>query len=181
MFKISGPQQHYLLALARHAIASQLGVTPAEPEPPAEQFTDTCGAFVTLRVGGQLRGCIGTMSSEEPLPRLIRDMAQSSAFRDPRFPPVTAAELSSIEIELSLLSPLVRVRDVSEIEPGTHGIYLVKGRRSGVLLPQVASEHGWDRTTFLEQTARKAGLPSRSYLDADVALYVFSAVICSET
>ena len=180
MFTISEPQQRYLLAVARKAIATGLGVSAPEPEPPSEHIAITCGAFVTLRQNGDLRGCIGTMSSDRPLPEVIEDMATSSAFHDPRFAPVTAGELPSITIELSLLSPLVRVESLSEITPGEHGIYLKKGPRSGVLLPQVAIEHRWDRTTFLENTCRKAGLRPNAYGDPDVALYVFSAVICIE-
>ncbi len=178
--KLSTEQQAYLLRTARYAIESEFDASRQEPPPPAEPIDFRCGAFVTLRSRGDLRGCIGTMSSDRPLPDLIRDMARSSAFRDPRFPPLRRDELSSVKIELSLLSPLVRINDLSEIVPGEHGIYLVCGPRSGVLLPQVAVEHGWDRTTFLEQTCLKAGLPRDAYRDADVAIHVFSAVVCSE-
>jgi len=107
-------------------------------------------------------------------------MAQAAAFNDPRFPPVREDELKSLDIEISALTPLKQIHDVGEIEVGRHGIYIVKGLRSGLLLPQVASEYKWDRTTFLEETCRKAGLRDDAWKDPDAQIFIFSAQVFSE-
>lgn len=104
-------------------------------------------------------------------------MAVAAAFEDPRFRPVTAAEMKDLEMEISVLSPLARIEDPEKIAVGTHGIYLRKGGRSGLLLPQVATEYGWDRKTFLQQTCRKAGLPEDAWQDEDIEIYIYSAEI----
>ena len=121
------------------------------------------GAFVTITIGGELRGCIGTFREDTPLFRTVAQMAVAAASEDPRFPPLTAAELPKIHVEISALTPMKPVADVREIEVGRHGLYITRGFNSGVLLPQVATEYGWDRTTFLEQTCRKAGLPKNAW------------------
>jgi AmmeMemoRadiSam system protein B/AmmeMemoRadiSam system protein A len=136
------------------------------------------GAFVTINEEGLLRGCIGTFTSEQPLYKTIIDMAISSSSSDPRFPPVAKDELDRLEVEISVLSPLRKIDDVNEIKVGKHGIYIIKGFNRGVLLPQVATEYGWDRTTFLEQTCRKAGLPKDSW-KGDADIYIFSAQVFS--
>jgi AmmeMemoRadiSam system protein A len=178
--KLSADSCGDLIAIARRAIGLELdAATPPDP-PPEQGPSPSCGAFVTLRIGGALRGCIGTMSSTAPLRDLIADMARSSAFSDPRFPPLTAAEFRQVEIEISLLSPLEPVASPEDIVPGVHGV-LIRGRgRSGVLLPQVATEYGWDRRTLLEQVCRKAGLAKEAYLESQVELLRFTAVLCSE-
>jgi len=135
------------------------------------------GAFVTLHKKGQLRGCIGYLEGRGPLHRTVEEMAEAAAFRDPRFPPVTERELSELDIEISVLTPLKKVTDVNEIEVGKHGIYIKKGWYSGLLLPQVATEYGWDRKTFLEHTCLKAGLPSNAWKEKDTEIYIFSADI----
>ena len=119
-----------------------------------------CGAFVTLKKKGALRGCIGHIVGHYPLAETISRMAVAAAFQDPRFPPVTRAEWPTIDMEISVMTPLKEITDTAAIEVGRHGIYIQKGDRSGLLLPQVATEYGWDRLTFLEQTCRKAGLRS---------------------
>jgi AmmeMemoRadiSam system protein A len=106
-------------------------------------------------------------------------MAGAAAFEDPRFPPVTAEELPELDLEVSVLSPLREVKELSEIEVGKHGLYISMGGFSGLLLPQVATENDWDRTTFLEQTCLKAGLPPETYKEKEVKLYLFSAEIFS--
>jgi AmmeMemoRadiSam system protein B/AmmeMemoRadiSam system protein A len=135
------------------------------------------GAFVTINKKGQLRGCIGYIEGHGPLHKTIEEMAEAAAFRDPRFPPVREKELPELEIEISVLTPLRRITDVNEIEVGKHGIYIKKGWFSGLLLPQVATEYGWDRQTFLEHTCQKAGLPSSAWRDKDTEIYIFSADI----
>jgi AmmeMemoRadiSam system protein B/AmmeMemoRadiSam system protein A len=135
------------------------------------------GAFVTIEKKGQLRGCIGYIEGRGPLHRTIEEMAEAAAFRDPRFTPVTERELPDLDIEISVLTPLKKITDVNEIEVGKHGIYMKKGWNSGLLLPQVATEYGWDRQTFLEHTCQKAGLPSNAWKDKNTEIYIFSADI----
>ena len=135
------------------------------------------GAFVTINKGGQLRGCIGYIEGHGPLYQTIEKMAEAAAFQDPRFNPVTERELSDLEIEISVLTPLKKIIDVNEIEVGKHGIYIKKGWYSGLLLPQVATEYGWDRKTFLDHTCQKAGLPLNAWKDKDTEIYIFSADI----
>ncbi len=135
------------------------------------------GAFVTIHKKGQLRGCIGYIEGHGPLHKTIEEMAEAAAFRDPRFTPVKEKELSELELEISVLTPLKKITDVNEIEVGKHGIYIKKGWSSGLLLPQVATEYGWDRQTFLEHTCQKAGLPSNAWKDKSTEIYIFSADI----
>jgi len=138
------------------------------------------GAFVTIKKHGQLRGCIGYIEAIKPLSTTVVEMAQAAAFRDPRFPAVTKEELQDLSFEISALTPLKRISDVNEIEVGKHGIYMVKGLRSGLLLPQVAIEYNWDRLTFIEQTCYKAGLASGAWKDKETKVYIFSADVFGE-
>ncbi len=135
------------------------------------------GAFVTINKRGQLRGCIGYIEGRGPLHKTVQEMAEAAAFRDPRFSPVKEGELLELDIEISVLTPLKRITDINEIEVGKHGIYIKKGRFSGLLLPQVATEYGWDRKTFLEHTCQKAGLPTSAWKDKDTEISIFSADI----
>jgi AmmeMemoRadiSam system protein B/AmmeMemoRadiSam system protein A len=135
------------------------------------------GAFVTLKKHGQLRGCIGCIKDIKPLYKIVGEMAAAAAFHDPRFNPVTEAEFSDLEIEISVLTPPRRIKDVEEIEVGKHGLLMKKGVYSGLLLPQVATEYGWDRKTFLERTCLKAGLPKDAWKDKDTVIYIFSAEV----
>jgi AmmeMemoRadiSam system protein B/AmmeMemoRadiSam system protein A len=135
------------------------------------------GAFVTLHKRGQLRGCIGYIEGHGPLHQTIEEMAEAAAFKDPRFTPVREKELPELDIEISVLTPLRRIKDVNEIQVGKHGIYIKKGWFSGLLLPQVATEYAWDRLTFLEHTCQKAGLPSNAWKEKDTEIYIFSADI----
>ena len=138
------------------------------------------GAFVTLHKHGGLRGCIGNIHGNRPLYIIVREMASAAAFDDPRFPPVTEKELKDLDIEISALTPLRIIEDLGEIEVGKHGIYIEKGYHSGLLLPQVATEHRWNRNIFLEQTCYKAGLPKNAWKDKDTRIHIFSADIFSE-
>ena len=135
------------------------------------------GAFVTVTKAGQLRGCIGYVQPYKPLYQTVEEMAAQAAFHDPRFNPVTKAELPDLEIEISILTPMKRIKDIEEIEVGKHGILMEKGPYSGLLLPQVATEYGWDRKTFLEHTCLKAGLAKDAWKDEDVVISIFSADI----
>ena len=111
----------------------------------SERLKEPRGAFVTLTMGGHLRGCIGALVGTMPLHEMVQKMAIQAATRDPRFPPVSARELPFLEIEISVLGPLTPIQRVEDIVVGTHGLFLIHGNHSGVLLPQVASEYGWDR------------------------------------
>ncbi len=137
------------------------------------------GAFVTLKEDGMLRGCIGHIIGDMPLCEVVAEMAIQSAVGDPRFPALTLEELPKVEIEISVLSPLKKVEDINEIKIGKHGLLLRKGFYSGLLLPQVPVEYGWDRLTFLRQLAVKAGLPPDQWQGAE--LYSFTAEVFSES
>jgi AmmeMemoRadiSam system protein B/AmmeMemoRadiSam system protein A len=134
------------------------------------------GAFVTIKEHGHLRGCIGYMEAIKPLYITIQEMAEAAALRDPRFPPVTKEELDKLELEISVLTPLRKIKDINEIEIGKHGILLKKGYHQGVFLPQVATEQGWDRITFLEEVCHKAGIYDKNcWKDKDAEIYIYSA------
>ncbi len=170
-----------LLRIARNAISLRVGRTvEAVPDADRSRFESKCGAFVSIHKKGTLRGCIGTFTADAPLHRTIEEMAVSASARDPRFPSVKADELEAIDIEISVLSPLKKIDDVSEIEVGRHGIYIVRGINRGVLLPQVATKCGWDRETFLKQTCLKAGLSEKSWNRPDTEIYTFTAEIFGE-
>ncbi len=169
-----------LLQIARAAIAARLGEPAREAAEPTGALLVPCGAFVTLRKAESLRGCIGYISAAKPLAVTVRDVAVCSAFEDPRFPPAQRSELPQISIEISVLSPLRRITDPGEVTVGVHGLLLKRGFRSGLLLPQVATEQGWDRETFLAHTCRKAGLPMDAWKSPDVCLEVFSAIVFGE-
>jgi len=170
-----------LLQIARNSISRQVGRTvESGPDMDRTKLESMCGAFVSIHKKGALRGCIGTFTAEGPLHQTVEEMAISASSRDPRFPSVKADELDAIDIEISVLSPLKRIDDVSEIEVGRHGIYIVRGFHRGVLLPQVATKYDWDRETFLKQTCLKAGLPEESWKRPDTEIYTFTADIFGE-
>ncbi len=171
-------EKRALLNIARDAIKAKLMGQPYEP-PHIESLSAVKGAFVTLKIHGNLRGCIGQIRGYQPLYQTIADMAVGAAFEDPRFPPLTKEEFEQLEYEISILSPLERVHDISEIEIGRDGLMIKLDLHSGLLLPQVATEHGWDVIEFLEQTCLKAGLPKNSYKDKNAEIYKFSAEIFS--
>ena len=153
------PDRRLLLQLARGAVAAHVGGARA-PSPPRDGvFARACGAFVTLHIEGDLRGCIGHIEATDLLGDVILRCAVAACSSDPRFPPVTAAELARLDIELSLLGPLEPVGSIDEIEIGRHGLVVEQHWRRGLLLPQVATEWRWDRETFLVETCVKAGLP----------------------
>ncbi|MBP7632702.1 AmmeMemoRadiSam system protein B [Candidatus Ozemobacteraceae bacterium] len=131
------------------------------------RFAEKCGVFVTLKIDGDLRGCIGLIEGRAPLSQGIQDMAIAAATEDPRFPVVEPGELAKIDIEISVLSPMIPVSDLAQIQVGRDGLLLRKYPGSGLLLPQVPTEYGWDRDTFLNHLCLKAGLPPGSHLGAD--------------
>lgn len=169
------------LYLARRTLHNflrkQKDAPPYEPVQP--ELKEKRGAFVTLKALDELRGCIGYLEAIQPLWETIQECAISAASRDPRFPPVTPAELPGIGIEISVLSPLREIQDTGEIEVGRHGIFITRGFNRGVLLPQVATEYGWDREQFLAHTCRKAGLPMDAW-HKRCKIEIFSADVFSE-
>ncbi len=174
-----------LLDIARGAVERHLSTALAPLAPAPDDLTPGLssprGAFVTLHMDGNLRGCIGTFASDKPLCETISEMAISAATGDPRFPPVTRGEFSSsVHIEISALTPLKKIENTDEIEVGRHGIYMKCGVSRGVLLPQVATENGFDREAFLEQTCIKAGLDAQRWKREGINIYIFEAEIFSE-
>ena len=175
-------QRKRLLEIARSSIETylrtgkKLEVQESDPVLSAQM-----GAFVTLQEHGQLRGCIGNMVGVRELYLTVRDMAVEAAVGDPRFSPVSLPEVGSLEIEISVLSPMERVDSVDKITMGVHGVMVRKGFRSGVFLPQVAVETGWTKEEFLNNLcAHKAGLPSDAWKDKATEIYIYTAEVFSE-
>ena len=178
---LSRKEQEILLSITRKALEEYVrnGIMP--PTDVREmKLLEKRGAFVTLTKNGSLRGCIGYIQPVAPLYKAVSDMAIAASTRDPRFPPVTQGELKDIHIEISVLSPLKLIVDTNEIEVGRHGLYMTRGNNSGLLLPQVATQQGWNREDFLRQTCLKAGLPVQAWKDKGTQIYTFSAQIFSE-
>ncbi len=175
---LTDEEKSFCKALIRYTIADGLGLAQGpKPVLESETLNMELGAFVTLKLGGRLRGCIGNVVGNGPLVATIERMAQAAAFEDPRFAPVTAAEFPELEIEVSVMGPLTPCPDPELIEIGRHGLYIRKSMHSGLLLPQVATEWGWDRETFLDQTCVKAGLPKGSWRKSKTEIWWFEAVI----
>ncbi len=173
---LSADEKALLHKIARENIEAKLlgKKTPSLDNLPTN-LKENHGAFVTLNKHGQLRGCIGRLVADRPLGEVVADMALAAAFQDPRFRPLTADELKDLEIEISVLTPFKRIGSVEEIQVGKHGILMRNGGASGLLLPQVATDYGWDRTAFLEHTCQKAGLPKDAWKDKSTEIYIFSA------
>ncbi|MBW1644867.1 MAG: AmmeMemoRadiSam system protein A [Deltaproteobacteria bacterium] len=176
---LTAAEKEYLRQLAWAAIAKKLGRKVAEPRPPAAapHLDEERGAFVTLKKGGALRGCIGHIQGDRPLAATIREMALAAAFQDPRFPPLRPEELDGLELEISVLTPLRLIDDPAEIQVGVHGIYLQCQGYAGLLLPQVATEYGWSREEFLNHTCMKAGLAPGCWRLSGARIYIFAADI----
>ena len=147
----------------------------------SETLREKRGAFVTLKKQGHLRGCIGYIKPVKALGETVQEMAIAAAFHDPRFPSLTPDEVRDLTFEISVLSPLKRIKDINEIEVGKHGLYVVRAYKSGLLLPQVAVEYEWDRETFLKETCYKAGLPPQAWMDKETEIYIFSADYFGDT
>jgi hypothetical protein len=173
----------YMLSLARQSIKHYLTkgeILKTEP-PQSPILLEDRAVFVTLYKNGELRGCVGQIIPQQPLYQAIIDMAVASAFQDYRFYPLRKEELDNITIEISVLTPLKRVENIDEIKLGRDGVFIKKGSRSGVFLPQVAEETGWDKKTFLENLcSQKAFLPKDAYLNPDTEIYIFQVEEFSE-
>jgi AmmeMemoRadiSam system protein B/AmmeMemoRadiSam system protein A len=169
-----------LLALARDTLTQFLRSNTVPPFSTTDPgLLQERGAFVTLKEKGELRGCIGEMISHKPLYLTIQATSVKAALADPRFPPVKAEELSEITLEISVLGPMEPINDVSQIQVGTHGLFIVKGQNQGVFLPQVPVEQGWDRNRYLEELCGKAGLPEGCWRE-NAKLYAFTAEVFGE-
>ena len=173
---LADQQKQELLKLARRTVVEYVKHRKA-PEPAMNdpRLLANGATFVTINRMHQLRGCIGNIQPVMPLYRSVIRNAVAASSQDPRFPPMTADEVSDMEIEVTVLSPLEPLSDIGDVSIGTHGLYIVKDGHSGILLPQVATEYGWDARTFREQVCVKAGLPKDAWKDAQ--LYRFSADI----
>jgi len=176
-FSLTQEEKDYLKNLVRKSLEEKLSSDVQIPEPPTSKMYEQYGAFVTLKINGQLRGCIGHLVGDQPVCETVKLMAKQAGFQDPRFPPLSKQELEQVEIEISILSPITECPDLEKIEPGRHGLVVQRGMHSGLLLPQVATEQGWDRETFLNQTCLKAGLPPDSWKSKKVQVYWFEAEV----
>ena len=178
---LKSKEKKILLDIAHKAIVAVVREEDTTPEPREEKALNTrSGCFVTIKLNEELRGCIGNFQSDLPLFKEVAEMASASACKDPRFYPLQEDEINNISIDISVLSSLEKIDTIDSIEIGTHGIYLEKGYYRGVLLPQVATEHNWDRETFLKQTCIKAGLPTDSWEAEETDIYIFSAEVFSD-
>jgi len=182
---LSCEDRNVLIQIARETILARFQKRdPAYPPiPPA--LRRRAGAFVTLHeqqgTAFCLRGCIGYLGEAFQLADAVKRAALGSAFHDHRFPPLTAPEFERVRVEISVLGTFRRVENCEQIVPGLHGLLIRKGGTSGLLLPQVATEFGWNREELLEHLCRKAGLSDRAYLDRDAEIESFTAVVFGES
>ena len=172
--RLTDVERSALLGIAHAAVRHHLGAGRAPELPDEGTLAERRGAFVTLTVGGELRGCVGTFAPAESLARTVARMAVSAAAQDPRFAPLRGEELDALEVHVAALDPRRRMRDASELEIGRDGVLVQLGWHRGTLLPRVAVEEGWDRDTFLERTCLKAGLPPSAWRDPEAVVELFS-------
>lgn len=175
MSLLSPTDRAALLGIARGAILHQLGVAPAPALPASGPLGEPRGAFVTVHVGGDLRGCIGSFRPTGSLADTVARMAVSAASEDPRFVAVRADEVGALEVSVSVLSPPYRLDDRHAVKVGTHGLVVKRGWHRGALLPKVAVQHGWDGEAFLRHACLKAGLPAQAWEEPATEVEVFEA------
>jgi len=176
--EFSPEERTLLLRLAHDSICTALEKREIPFDPPTPHLAEPRGAFTTLYLGGELRGCVGYVLPTCPVNRAVAETARAAAFEGNRFPHVTQEEAAHLTIELSILSPAQAIR-AEEIEIGRHGLLISHHGRRGLLLPQVPVERAWDRKTFLEQTCRKAGLPADAWLTG-ASIAAFTAEVFGE-
>jgi AmmeMemoRadiSam system protein A len=178
---LTASKRQALLDIARRSIETRLEEgDEGEIHVDDPELTELGAAFVTLTHRGRLRGCIGYSEPLYPLFETVARCAVAAATNDYRFAPVTLEELPELCISISALTPLEKLENLEDIEPGRHGLMITGQGRRGLLLPQVAEERGWDRETFLTETCRKAGLPAGAWKGKDIEVFVFEAVVFSE-
>jgi AmmeMemoRadiSam system protein A len=176
---ITADDQQRLLRLARQVFEARVRKAPPPPVEYGGALDWPCGAFVTIHHRGDLRGCLGRVDVDAPLADTIAHLAAVVSDSDPRFDPVSIGELPDISLEISVLTPEDEVRSIDQIEVGRHGLIIEQGHRRGLLLPQVATEHGWNRETFLDHTCRKASLPPDAWRRG-ARILIFEALVFGE-
>jgi len=179
-FSLTDEEKKILLESARETITAKLDERKAVYSSTTKTLETQCGAFVTLHKYGQLRGCIGNLVGVKPLYTTIRDMAIASAFEDPRFMSLSKKELEEIDIEISVLSPLIKIKSIDDIKIGEHGILIKRGFRSGTFLPQVAAEQKWSVNELITNVCLKAGMDTDSWKAPDTELFVYTAIVFGE-
>ncbi len=178
---LSDKEQKILLQIARRTLVGQaVGNGVSRLDVVAEKLMEKRGVFVTLQKKGALRGCIGYIKPVQPLAMAVSEMTIAASSHDPRFPAVDSTELKDIRIEIAVLSPMKRVRDLAEVKVGQHGLYITKGENAGLLLPQLATSNSWGRDEFLSQTCIRAGLPATAWKDKETQTYLFSTQVFTE-
>jgi len=182
LVEIDQEEKKILLSWARQAITDYLATGKISlQKAPKDSLEEKGAVFVTLKKAGRLRGCLGGFEAKESIWQAVANMAVAAATSDPRFPPVTQEELEDITIEISLLSPLKKIKLIEEIELGKHGVYLKQGNLTGTFLPQVAQEGNWTKDSFLgEICAQKMGLKRDCYLDPETQIFVYTVDSFSE-
>ena len=164
----SEEQKDKLLKLGIRAIEQHIQTgNPIELHSKDPVLVRKAAVFVTLRIGNQLRGCVGQINAEYPLLTAIQKAAVSAAFEDPRFQPVCSEEIPYLRLKIAILSPMKHI-EVEDVEVGKHGLLIMDQGQRGLLLPEVASDRGWDKTTYLENLCIKAGLPEDAWKNADL-------------
>ena len=181
--QLTHPEKVALVDIARAAILNRLTHSSA-PTTDESTLTDAMkqlsGVFISLHIGDELRGCIGSIYAEEPLAEIVAHMAVQAATQDPRFAPMVVSDLNRVDIEISVLSELSFI-EPEQVQVGQHGLLLSKGSRRGLLLPQVPEQYGWSREHYLDQLCLKAGLPEKSWKESDCRLQMFTADVFSES
>jgi len=180
MLSLSEEDRSAILAAARQGVLHAVSHgRPVGTFHGAGVFAQSCGVFVSLHVRGKLRGCIGVIDSRGTLGENLAHCSADAALHDPRFSPLRGEELDGLQIEVSLLSPILPIRP-DDVEIGRHGLLVERGSRRGLLLPQVATEHRLSREQFLAETCLKAGLPRDAWRDPQTNLCAFECVILAE-
>ncbi len=175
MIPLSARDRAALLGIARASILHHLRAAPAPPIPSHGPLAEQRGAFVTVHVAGELRGCIGTFRPLGSLAETVARMAIAAASEDPRFSSLEPGDVASLDVSVSALEPPRAIPDPRRVEIGRQGLVVRNGWQRGTLLPKVAVEHGWDAEAFLRHTCLKAGLPPRAWEDPATEVLVFEA------
>ncbi len=182
-FSLSDDEKKWLLKRAHHLLeAAAKGIVPDPPDEDAlsENLLMQTGAFVSIYENGNLRGCVGHFGDDMPLWKVVDHMTFAAAMNDPRFVPLQPDDVDNVRVDISVLTPMRKIRDVSEIIPGKHGIMIEKEGRGGTFLPQVAEKTGWNREELLGHCARdKAGLGWEGWKEADI--YIYEALVFGDT
>jgi hypothetical protein len=172
---LAPPERAALLGIARGAVLAHLGMAPAPPLPAEGRLAEPRGAFVTLHVAGELRGCIGSLRPQGSLAATVARMAVAAASEDPRFPAIRPADVPELRVSVSALEPPRPLDDPRRVEVGRQGLVVRKGWSRGALLPKVAVEHGWDAEAFLRHACLKAGLPPTAWREPGCEVEAFEA------